>query len=144
MTPSRADVLIVDDDSNDVVVALRAFRRHAMEDRVKVLGDGQAAVEYLLGADSGRNLTPPPKLILLDLKMPRLDGRGVLRLLRADARTRDIPVVVVSSSTHDADARDCYSLGANDFVVKHFDPKRPGEYLVRTALQWLEPDAAGA
>jgi two-component system response regulator len=144
MASERADVLLVDDDSNDVVVALRAFRRHAMEERVKVLGDGQAAVEYLLGADSERHLTPPPKLILLDLKMPRLDGRGVLRLLRADARTREIPVVVVTSSTHDVDARDCYSLGANDFVVKHFDSQRPGEYLVRTALQWLEPDATGA
>jgi two-component system response regulator len=144
MASDRADVLLVDDDSNDVVVALRAFRRHAMEDRGKVLGDGQAAVEYLLGADTERHLTPPPKLILLDLKMPRLDGRGVLRLLRADARTREIPVVVVTSSTHDVDARDCYSLGANDFVVKHFDSQRPGEYLVRTALQWLEPDATGA
>jgi two-component system response regulator len=143
MTSEGPDVLLVDDDSNDVVVALRAFRRHAMEDRIKVLGGGEAAVEYLLGADAERHLAPPPKLILLDLRMPRLDGRSVLRALRADARTRNIPIVVVTSSTHESDARDCYALGANDFVVKHFDPRRPGEYLVETALQWLAPAQAG-
>jgi CheY-like chemotaxis protein len=77
-------------------------------------------------------------VILLDLKMPRMDGREVLRELRANPRTRHIPVVVVSSSGRESDVRECYDLGANSFVVKEFDPARPGEYLVETARYWLE------
>ncbi len=134
-----ADVLLVEDNSNDVAVALRAFRRHAMESRVKVLRDGAEVVDYLFGnPDSLASPAFKPKVILLDLKMPRMDGRAVLRQLRSDERTRHIPVVVVSSSDRESDVRECYSLGANSFVVKQFDPMRPGEYLVDTARYWLE------
>jgi len=139
MSIAHADVLLVEDNSTDVAVALRAFRRHAMEDRVKVLRDGAEVVEYLLGETQRDDGPPPhPKVILLDLKMPRMDGRAVLRQLRADSRTRHIPIVIVSSSDREIDVRDCYVLGANSFVVKQFDPMRPGEYLVDTARYWLE------
>lgn len=136
--PTEAeDVLLVDDNANDVAVALSAFRRHAMAHRVKVLGDGAAVVDYLLGApDEGRDVAQP-RVILMDLNMPRLDGRAVLRLLRADERTRHIPVVIVTSSTHEADRRECYSLGADGFVVKDFDPVQPGEFAVEAARPWL-------
>ena len=77
-------------------------------------------------------------MILLDLRMPRVDGRAVLRALRADKRTRSIPIVVVSSSDNADDVQDCYQLGANSYVVKRFDPVRPGEYLVDAARYWLE------
>jgi two-component system response regulator len=137
MLDRRPEVLLVEDDSNDVTIALRAFRRHAMESRVKVLRDGAEVVDYLLGVDS-EPAPCPPKVILLDLKMPRMDGRDVLRELRANPRTRHIPVVVVSSSGRESDVRECYDLGANSFVVKEFDPARPGEYLVETVRYWLE------
>jgi two-component system response regulator len=139
LNPDGADVLLVDDNSNDVAVALDGFRRHAMEHRVKVLGDGAAVVDYLLGASEEGRPVPQPRVILMDLNMPRLDGRGVLRLLRADERTRHIPVVIVTSSTREADRRECYSLGADDFVVKDFDPVRPGEFAVDAVRRWLEP-----
>lgn len=131
----RAEILLVEDDSNDVAVALRAFRRHALEDRVRVLRDGAELVDYLL-APGARII--PPKVILLDLKMPRLDGRSALRELRRNPSTRHIPVVVVSSSDRSSDVRDCYELGANSFVVKQMNPIAPGEYLVETVRYWLD------
>jgi CheY-like chemotaxis protein len=130
------EVLLVEDDSNDVAVALRALHRHALRDRVKVLRDGVELLSYLF--EMSECMSAPPKLILLDLKMPRLDGRSALRELRMRRETRHVPVVVVSSSDQQRDVRDCYELGANSFVVKQFNPAAPGEYLVDTVRYWLE------
>ena len=139
MDLSTSDLLLVEDNQNDVMVAMRAFRLHGLEHRVKVLRDGAAALDYLAGDEEGGGPGPPPlpKVILLDLRMPRVDGRAVLRQVRADTRTKDVPIVIVSSSQADSDIRDCYQMGANSFVVKSFDAKRPGEYLVDVALYWL-------
>jgi len=114
---------MVEDDANDVAVALRAFRRHSLEDRVCVLRDGAELVDYLQTHDLR---VRSPKVILLDLKMPRLDGRGALRELRSRPETRNIPVVMVSSSNLQSDVRDCYELGANSFVVKQLARCRLG------------------
>jgi two-component system, response regulator len=135
MQGPRADVLLVEDDANDVVVALRAFRRHSLEARVRVLHDGAELVDYLQLHDLRRHL---PKLILLDLKMPRMDGRTALRELRSRSATRHVPVVVVSSSDRPSDVRECYELGANSFVVKEINPSSPGTYLVDTIRYWLD------
>ena len=139
MEGSRVDVLLVEDDANDIAVALRAFRRHSLEDRVCVLRDGAELVDYL----ETHNLRGrPPKLILLDLKMPRLDGRAALRELRSRPETRHVPVVVVSSSDQQSDVRECYELGANSFVVKQLNPWSPGTYLVDTVRYWLDLNEA--
>lgn len=135
MEGSRVDVLLVEDDANDIAVALRAFRRHSLEGRVRVLRDGVELVDYLQ-IDNLRER--PPKVILLDLKMPRLDGRGALRELRSRPETRNIPVVVVSSSDRQSDVRECYELGANSFVVKQLNPSSPGTYLVDAVRYWLD------
>jgi CheY-like chemotaxis protein len=137
MDERRAEVLLVEDDSNDIAVALRALQRHALGDRVKVLRDGVELLDYLFESN-GNGPLAQPKLILLDLKMPRLDGRAALRELRTHAETRHIPVVVVSSSRQPRDVQDCYELGANSFVVKQFNPYAPGEYLVSTVRYWLD------
>lgn len=131
------EIVLVEDDGNDLAVALRAFRRGRLEERVQVLRDGAAALEYLrdVAHDPG---VAPPKVVFLDLKMPKVDGLSVLRELRSDERTRRIPVVVVSSSDRDSDVREAYRLGANSYLVKRFDPARPGEYLVDAARYWLE------
>lgn len=141
MEGSRIDVLLVEDDANDIAVALRAFRRHSLEDRVRVLRDGAELVDYLQTHDLRRR---PPRLILLDLKMPRLDGRAALRQLRSRPETRHIPVVVVSSSDQQSDVRECYELGANSFVVKQLNPWSPGAYLVDTVRYWLDLNEATA
>ena len=134
MPGSQVDVLLVDDDPNDIAVALRAFRQHSLEDRVHVLRDGAELVDYLQAQGPRAKL---PKVILLDLKMPRLDGRAALRELRSRPETRHIPVVVVSSSEQPSDVRECYELGANSFVVKQLNPWSPGTYLVDAARYWL-------
>jgi two-component system response regulator len=126
---------LVEDDANDIAVAMRAFRRSSLEDRVCVLRDGVELVEYL----ETHNLRGRPlKVILLDLKMPRMDGRAVIRELRSREETRHIPIVVVSSSDQPSDVLECYELGANSFVVKQLTPSMPGTYLVDTVRYWLE------
>jgi CheY-like chemotaxis protein len=139
MEPERSEILLVEDDSNDVAVALRALRRHELHDRVRVLRDGAELVDYLEDLAVSDS---PPRLILLDLKMPRLDGRAALRELRSRERTRHIPVVIVSSSRQQDDVRDCYRLGANSFIVKQMNPYAPGEYLVDVVRYWLNLNEA--
>jgi CheY-like chemotaxis protein len=135
MEGPRVDVLLVEDDPNDIAVAMRALRRSALAERVRVLRDGVELVDYLQTHDLAAR---PPKVILLDLKMPRMDGREALRELRSRPETRHIPVVVVSSSDLPRDVRECYELGANSFVVKQLTPSMPGTYLVDTVRYWLE------
>lgn len=138
MEGPRADILLVEDDPNDVAVAMRAFKQNSLGDRVCVLRDGVELVDYL----KSHNLRArPPKVILLDLKMPRMDGRAVLRELRNRPETRHTPIVVVSSSDQPSDVRECYELGANSFVVKRMTPYMPGTYLVDTVRYWLEINA---
>ena len=136
---STSDLLLVEDNLSDIMVAQRAFRLHGLEHRVKILRDGAEALDYLTGECLGDDAEPPPlpKVVLLDLRMPRVDGRAVLRRMREDPRMKAIPVVIVSSSQAENDIRDCYQMGANSFIVKSFDEKRPGEYLVDVAQYWL-------
>lgn len=132
-----ARVLLVEDQATDIAVAVRAFGRHGLRDDLAVVEGGEEALDFLLGRPQAKP-TGALEVILLDLRMPRIDGRAVLRALRADERTRAIPVVVVSSSDNASDVSDCYRLGANSYVVKRFDPIRPGEYLVDAARYWLD------
>ena len=135
METPRDDVWMVEDDANDIAVAIRAFRLHALEDSVRVMRDGSELMDHL----QTQNLAVrAPKVILLDLKMPRLDGRAALRELRSRPESRHIPVVVVSSSHLQSDVRECYELGANSFVVKQLNPSSPGSYLVDTVRYWLD------
>lgn len=133
------DVLLVDDNVSDIIVAMRAFRLHGLEHRVKALRDGAEALDYLTarGPEDGDQPPALPKVVLLDLRMPRVDGRGVLRHMRADERMREVPIVIVSSSQAASDIHDCYRMGANSFIVKSVDAQRPGEYLVDVAEYWL-------
>ena len=141
MENARVDILLVEDDANDIAVAMRAFRQNSLEDRVRVLRDGVELVDYLQNHDLRRR---PPKVILLDLKMPRMDGRAALRDLKSRPETRHIPVVMVSSSDQPNDVRECYELGANSFVVKQLTPWMPGTYLVDTVRYWLDMNEAAS
>jgi two-component system, response regulator len=135
MTLQKADVLLVEDDANDIAVAMRAFRQHALADRVVVLRDGAELIDYMADVGLKSNM---PRLILLDLRMPRLDGRAALRELRRNEASWRVPIVVVSSSRQREDVRECYALGANSFVVKQMNPRAPGEYLVDVVRYWLD------
>ena len=125
------EILMVEDDENDILIALRALKRHQLRDKVAIAHDGEEALE-MLGTEG-----TPPRVMLLDLRMPRLDGMALLRRLRASERTRTLPVVVVSSSAQPRDIEESYRLGANSYVCKQYDPARPGEYLVDVVRYWL-------
>ena len=122
MMPESAEILIVDDDADAVDLTLRALRAHNVADRVAVARDGAEALEYLLPDDPAD--TPSSgqlRLVLLDLKMPRVGGFEVLKRLKASERTMGIPVVVLTSSGEERDLAVSYGLGANSYIVKPVD-----------------------
>ncbi|NUP13213.1 MAG: response regulator [Polyangiaceae bacterium] len=116
-------ILLVDDNKSDVELARRAFQRAHPTGWIAVARDGEEALDYLFatGAHTGRDSTIVPEVVLLDLKLPKLDGHQVLRRMRADERTKRIPVVVLSSSAERQDVLTSYELGANSFVRKPVD-----------------------
>jgi two-component system, response regulator len=144
MARQRFEILLVEDDLNEVAVAMRAFRRHGLAENVLVVGDGAEAHEYLLGPDTAVNGARRlvPRVIFLDLKIPKIGGLELLQQLRANERTRDVPIVIVTSSDREPDVKEAYRRGANSFVVKQFDHARPGEYLVDIAHYWLDLNRA--
>lgn len=139
MTRGSGSILLVEDDRDDLDVAVRAMRRAKIGTRIEVVRDGQTALERL-GVDAGKESSPQlePRVVFLDLKLPRVDGWEVLRRLREDPRTARLPVVVMSSSSERGDVARAYALGANSYLVKRFDPRGPGFYLAEAARYWLE------
>jgi two-component system response regulator len=113
-------ILLVEDNPDDEILTLRALRKNGVTGEVVVARDGVEALEYLFGVGeySGRDTEVMPQLILLDLKLPKVDGLEVLRRLRADERTRLLPVVILTSSREQQDMLDGYGLGANSYVRK--------------------------
>lgn len=120
MKDSPVEILLVEDNPNDVELALHAFRRNNLVNRIEVVRDGAEALDFLFhtGAYAGCAADDNPRVILLDLKLPKIDGIEVLRRIKADPRTRMLPVVVLTSSREDRDIDECYSLGANSYLVK--------------------------
>lgn len=110
--PETVDILLVEDNPNDAELAQRALRKTSLGARLALARDGAEALDYLLSDK------PKPKVIFLDLKLPKIDGIEVLRRTRADERIRSIPVVVLTSSQEERDIAECYKLGVNSYVVK--------------------------
>lgn len=140
----HADILLVEDDADDLELALRALRKRDLADRVAVVRDGAEALEYLFatGAYSNRRQEARPRVVLLDLNLPRVDGLEVLRRMRTDERTRDIPVVVLTSSSARSDLHDCYRSGTNSYVVKPVDSAEFEAMVERLGTYWLELNQA--
>jgi two-component system response regulator len=117
MNAHQLEVLLVEDNRDDVMLTLRALKKHNFINKVVVVNDGAEALEHIFGAaNSGEPRAP--RVIFLDLKLPKINGLEVLRRLKADARTRAIPVVVLTSSQEDQDVAECYKLGVNSYIVK--------------------------
>ena len=132
-------ILLVEDNPDDEVLTLRAFKMNNMLNRVVVARDGVEALEYLFGtgAYAGRDPSVNPQVILLDLKLPKVDGLEVLRQLRADPRTHLIPVVVLTSSNEERDLVDSYQLGVNSYIRKPVDFVQFVEAVRQLHLYWL-------
>jgi two-component system, response regulator len=135
----KKDILLVEDNADDEVLTLRAIKQNNIENNIVVTRDGAEALDYLFGTGkfAGRDTSQTPQVILLDLKLPKLDGLEVLRRLRADARTRLLPVVILTSSKEDRDLVQGYSLGANSFVRKPVEFPAFVEAVRTLGLYWL-------
>jgi two-component system, response regulator len=132
-------ILLVEDNADDETLTLRALKKNNIKNEVVVARNGVEALDYLFGTGSyaGRNLNVMPQVVLLDLKLPKLDGLGVLRRLRADDRTRLLPVVILTSSNEEQDRIDGYGLGANSYVRKPVDFSQFSEAARQLGLYWL-------
>jgi CheY-like chemotaxis protein len=132
-------ILLVEDNPSDVGLTQRAFAKSHVTNELVVAEDGQEALDYLFGAGAhtGRNVREQPALVLLDLKLPRVDGMEVLRRIRADARTSRLPVVILTTSTEEQDVARSYDLGANSYIRKPVDFVQFIHAVEQLGLYWL-------
>ena len=132
-------ILLVEDNADDEKLTLRAFKKNNICNEVVVARNGAEALDYLFGtgAHAGRNLSLMPQVVLLDLKLPKLDGLEVLRRLRAHDRTKFLPVVILTSSNEELDRINGYGLGANSYVRKPVDFNQFSEAARQLGLYWL-------
>lgn len=137
LNESVVQILLVEDNPNDAELALHALRKGNLANQVDWVKDGEAALDYLFhrGAYNGRK--GQPKVVLLDLRLPKLDGIDVLRALRGDARTRELPVVVLTSSKEDRDVVETYKLGVNSYVSKPVALREFAETVATLGLYWV-------
>jgi len=133
------ETLLVEDNPHDVELTLHALQEHHLANRIHVARDGAEAVEFVFrrDAETGQGLANRPKVILLDLKLPKLDGLEVLRRLKGDPRTRPIPVVILTSSREEGDLAESYHLGVNSYIVKPVDSEQFTEAVRQVGLYWL-------
>lgn len=137
--PNEVEILLVEDNPNDVELTLRALKKHNLTNKVHVVKDGAEALEYIFanGAYAHRKVEHHPKVILLDLKLPKVDGLEVLRQLKSDERTKIIPVVILTSSKEEKDIVESYRLGANSYITKPVDFDKFVNSVSELGLYWL-------
>ena len=143
MSPSETEILLVEDNADDVELTLHALRQEKLANSIMVARDGEAALDFLFcrGTYSHRSFDSPPRLVLLDLKLPKVDGMEVLREIKKDPRTRAIPVVILTSSREESDLVKGYHLGANGFIQKPVDFDEFRQIVKHVGLYWLVVNA---
>ena len=136
---SDVEILMIEDSPQDAELALRALKKSNLANSVHHVKDGEKALEFLFGTGdyAGRNLESSPKVILLDLKLPKLDGLEVLKQIKGDPRTQRIPVVVLTSSKEERDKVESYRLGVNSFIVKPVEFENFVEAVKHLGYYWL-------
>jgi len=139
MSTNEVEILLVEDNSNDVELVLRALKKHNLANKVHLVENGVAALDYIFGtgAYAGRNTQDIPKVILLDLNLPKLGGLEVLRRIKSDERTKMIPVVMMTSSKEKKDIVESYKLGVNSYIVKPVDFGQFVDCVSELGLYWL-------
>jgi len=135
----QLEILLVEDNPQDAELTIRALKRRNLANQLIHVQDGQAALDFIFGtgAYAGRDVHAQPKVVLLDLKLPKIDGIEVLRRIRADERTKMLPVVVLTSSREDRDVIETYRLGTNSYIVKPVEFENFSEAVSHLGLYWL-------
>jgi len=136
---NEVEILLVEDNPNDAELTMRALKKHNLANRVVLVTDGEEALDFIFarGAYKNRKVENHPKVILLDLKLPKVDGLEVLRACKSDPRTKIIPVVVLTSSKEERDLVESYRLGANSYITKPVDFDKFVESVSQLGLYWL-------
>jgi len=136
---SNKTILLVEDNPDDEALTIRALKRNHISNEIAIARDGVEALDYLFGTGiyEGSNINIKPTVVLLDLKLPRLDGLEVLRRLREDERTKLLPVVVMTTSSEERDRIDSYSLGCNSYIRKPVDFLQFSEAVRQLGMYWL-------
>ncbi len=139
LTDTLVEILLVEDNPADVKLALHALNKNHLANHVEVVRDGAAALDFIFctGPYAHRRIDNGPRLVLLDLKLPKVDGLEVLQRVKADERTRKIPVVVLTSSREERDIVESYSLGVNSYIVKPVDFEQFTEAVQKLGFYWL-------
>ncbi len=139
MTDNMVEILLVEDNPRDVELTLHALQEHHLTNNITVIRDGAEALDFMFGTGqyAGRNVSHRPKVILLDLKLPKVDGHEVLRQLKADERTQMVPVVVLTSSKEERDIVESYKLGVNSYIVKPVDFEQFSESMRQLGMYWM-------
>ena len=139
MMVNSVEILLVEDNPNDLELALHALKKNNLTNHIQVVRDGAEALDFLFGsgAFAGREINHTPKVILLDLKLPKVDGMEVLKRIKADERTHSIPVVVLTSSREERDIVESYRLGVNSYITKPVDFEQFTEAVRQLGLYWL-------
>ena len=135
----EVEILLVEDNPNDIELALRSLSKHNLANKIHVVKDGEEALEYIFatGAFAGKATNGTPKVILLDLKLPKVDGLEVLRRIKADERTKAIPVVVLISSPEERDNVESYGLDINSYIVKPIEFDKLMNAVSEVGLYWM-------
>ncbi len=136
---SEVEILLVEDNPNDAELALRALRKHNLANKIHLVKDGAEALEFIFGngAYAGRNIGNKPKVIFLDLKLPKVDGLEVLRKVKSDERTKTIPIVVLTSSHEERDMVESYKFGVNSYIVKPVDFDKFIQAVAQLGMYWM-------
>lgn len=139
MNSRPVEILLVEDNPSDLELALHALRKHNLSNNIQVARDGAEALKLIFGADDGEGdvMDPAPRVILLDLKLPKVDGLEVLEKLKNDHRTHNIPVVILTSSREEKDIIESYRLGVNSYIVKPVDFEQFIDAVQQLGLYWL-------
>jgi CheY-like chemotaxis protein len=139
MDAVEIEILLVEDNPHDAELTIRALRKQNLANRLVHLQDGEEALEFLYGTGkfAGRDVDRLPKVIFLDIKMPKVDGISVLKVIKSDERTKSIPVVIVTSSAMDPDIKKCYALGANSYIVKPVEFDDFAKTISELGLYWM-------
>lgn len=139
MAPDNVEILLVEDNPADVELTMHALRHNNLANRIHVARDGEEALDFLFcrGPHSKRSFDNPPRMVLLDLKLPKVDGLEVLRQLKGDSRTKAIPVVILTSSKEDRDMVSGYRFGVNSYIQKPVDFTAFRETIKQLGLYWM-------